>query len=64
MNKNIYKLELIWPIEYSKLNQILNSSMHKIYCIYQENKEYYLETNTKELAIKLQKYEMAKLVNN
>jgi hypothetical protein len=64
MEKNIYKLELTWPIEFPKLNEILNSNMQKTYTIYQENEEYCLVTNTKELAIKLQENKIAKILTN
>jgi hypothetical protein len=64
MKKNIYKLELTWPIEFIKLNEILNSNMQKTYTIYQENEEYCLVTNTKELAIKLQENKIAKILTH
>ena len=64
MEKNIYKLELTWPIKFPKLNEILNSNMQKVYTIYQENGEYCLVTNTKELAIKLQENKIAKILTN
>lgn len=63
MEQNIYKLELIWPIPFAKLNLILNKTK-KIYCVFTENKEYYIKTNSKEIALELEKNKLAILLNN
>lgn len=63
MTKNIYKLRIIWPISFDKLNSILNTT-NNFFSVFMENKEYYIETNSKEFAKKMEKYKIAILLNN
>lgn len=63
MQQNIYKLELIWPTSFAELNLILNKTKN-FYCVCTENKDYYIQTNSKELALELEENKIAKILNN